>query len=62
FPFYKLGNTPQEPSNEIDDYYSDEIEDKREDSPDPLFNNDIHFGAGDADCSDQEKYDQGEID
>ncbi|CAG8686207.1 16249_t:CDS:2 [Cetraspora pellucida] len=44
------------------DYYSDEIEDKHEDSPDSLFNNDIHFGAGDADCSDQKKYDQDKID
>ncbi|CAG8710929.1 3159_t:CDS:1, partial [Racocetra fulgida] len=51
-----------EPSNEVeDDYYFDEREYRREDPPDPLFNNDIHFGAGDADCSDQERYNNGEI-
>ncbi|CAG8787665.1 41319_t:CDS:2, partial [Gigaspora margarita] len=41
-----------------DDYYFDEREDRHEDSPDPLFNNNMHFGPGDADCSDQKRYDQ----
>ncbi|CAG8735927.1 19273_t:CDS:1, partial [Gigaspora margarita] len=41
------------PSNKAkDDYYFDKREDMHEDFPDSFFNNDIHFGASDADCSD----------